>query len=189
MARQHVPENDWTVRLLAAQPDDHILEIGFGPGLAIERLARQVTQGRVRGVDFSQAMVAAASRRNQAAIQRGMVDLHHGDAASLPFEAGSFDKAFSIHSIYFWPQPIQALNEIYRVLRPNGRLILTILPMDDPAESAPAPSSAGYSFTPYSGERLAAMLRDVGFSSVEIKSDPEQRSPSNYSVVADKVRG
>ena len=49
MARQHVPENQWTVGLLAAQPHDRILEVGFGPGLAIERLAQQVTDGQIAG--------------------------------------------------------------------------------------------------------------------------------------------
>lgn len=187
MARQHIPENEWTVSLLDPQPGDHILEVGFGPGFAIECVARHVTQGRVAGVDFSPTMVAAASRRNRKAIASGVVDLHDGDAASLPFEDGSFDKVFSIHSIYFWPQPTQALREIHRVLRTNATLVLTILPMDDPVAPVTSSTPGAYSFTPYSGERLVRMLGEVGFTSARIEIDPEKRSPSNYSVVAQKV--
>src|SRR5437763_6217631 len=75
MAQQHVPENAWTVALLDAQPADRILEIGFGPGIAIEALARVVTRGHIVGIDYSHAMVAAASRRNGPAIRAGCVAL------------------------------------------------------------------------------------------------------------------
>src|SRR5664279_6062799 len=69
MARQHRPENLWTVNLLDVQPTDHVLEIGFGPGIAVEEVARRASGGRVAGVDFSRAMVAAARKRNAAAAR------------------------------------------------------------------------------------------------------------------------
>src|SRR5438477_6922689 len=103
MAQQRVPENAWTVALLDAQPADRILEIGFGPGIAIEALARVVTRGHVVGIDYSHAMVAAASRRNGPAIRAGYVALQYGEAARLPFSNAAFDKAYGIHTIYFWP--------------------------------------------------------------------------------------
>ena len=103
MVKQHAPENLWTLQVLQAQPGDCILEIGFGGGYAIQQLAQRVTQGRLSGIDFSPAMVAAARRRNAAAVAAGRVDLRHGDAARLPFGEGEFDKAYSIHSVYFWP--------------------------------------------------------------------------------------
>jgi ubiquinone/menaquinone biosynthesis C-methylase UbiE len=187
MAQQHVPENEWTVGLLNAQPTDHILEVGFGPGLAVEQLARTVTHGHIAGVDFSRTMVGAARKRNARAVREGRVDLRFGDAASLPFAAVEFDKAFSIHSIYFWPDPNRALAEIYRVLKPGGLLALTILPTekwggDDPTKPLGTPECK-----PYSGLDLQLMLRDAGFSTSRIEADSGLgASPSNYSVVAVK---
>src|SRR5712691_8812444 len=108
MARQHEPENRWTISLLNAQPTDHILEIGFGPGRAIQQLATLVTTGRISGIDFSQTMLRAARRRNAQAIKAGQVDLHYGDVANLPFEDSTFDTVFSIHTLYFWLEPITA---------------------------------------------------------------------------------
>jgi ubiquinone/menaquinone biosynthesis C-methylase UbiE len=186
MAQQHMPENCWTVDLLAAEPADRILEIGFGPGLAIEQLAQQVTLGLVSGVDYSRTMVTTARIRNLNAIRQGRVDLRYGHAAQLPFADCSFNKAFSIHSIYFWPEPVKALQEIRRVLRPNGKLILTILPKErwhPPGSLLPVGTPE---CTPYSGAELETMLRQVGFSNIFIKADGHNGSASNYSVIASK---
>lgn len=183
MARQHQPENRWTVNLLEVQPTNHILEVGFGPGIAIEQVASRAAL--VAGIDFSRTMVAAAKRRNAAAIRAGKVDLRYGDAASLPFSNEAFDKAYSIHSIYFWPDPLKALGEIYRVLKPGGLLALTVLPKEkwnpENPELAGTPECK-----PYYGEELKTMLGKVGFSSLRIEADPNPNVPSNYSVVGHK---
>src|SRR2546430_8544415 len=55
--------NRWAVALLDVRPTDRVLEIGFGPGLAIAALASRTTQGRVYGIDHSEVMVHRASRR------------------------------------------------------------------------------------------------------------------------------
>ncbi len=185
MARQHQAENVWTVNLLDAQPADHILEIGFGPGIAIEAVAQRTNGGLVAGVDFSPTMVAAARQRNAAAIRAGRVDLRKGDAAHLPFADAAFDQAYSIHSIYFWPQPSAALKEIRRVLKRGGRLILTVLPKEK--WNPENPDAAGTpECIPYTGSDLKRMLLGVGFSDITIAADPRAAFPSNYSVIGCK---
>src|SRR4051812_2684160 len=67
----NVERNRWVVSLLEVQPADRVLEIGFGPGVAITELAARATQGQVYGIDHSQVMVEQASRRNAAAIRAG----------------------------------------------------------------------------------------------------------------------
>ena len=167
MAEQHVAENLWTVALLDVQPSDRILEIGFGPGIAVEAAAKRAARGFVAGVDVSRTMVAAASKRNIAAIRAGKVELRHADAAHLPYPDASFNKAFSIHSIYFWRDPLLALKDIYRVLKPHGLLVLTVLPKEkwnlaDPDEAG-APDCR-----PYSGDELLALMREAGFTGERI---------------------
>ena len=171
MARQHQPENLWTVNLLDVQPNDHILEIGFGPGIAVEAVAQRATNGLVAGVDFSATMVALASQRNVGAIRAGCVDLRKGDAAHLPFADAAFDQAYSIHSIYFWPEPAAALREIHRVLKRGGRLILTVLPKEK--WKPETPDAAGTpECIPYTGSDLKRLLLGVGFSDITIAADP-----------------
>ena len=183
MAHQHVPENLWTVSLLDAQPRDRILEVGFGPGLAVEKLAPKVTEGLIAGIDFSRVMVAVANTRNAEAVRAGHVKLRYGDALRLAYDNGSFDKAYSIHSIYFWRKPVASLKEIHRVLKPKGTLVMTILPKEKwNAADAQKPG-----VTPYTGEELRTMMLKVGFSSTRIEMDSSDKaSPSNYSVIGIK---
>src|SRR6185503_16586023 len=128
--RGNQPEARWTIDLLNIQPDTRVLEIGFGPGVAIEYAAEQAAQGHVSGIDYSETMVQVARKRNAAAIRNGVVDLTHGDVRSLPYGDESFDRVFTIHCIYFWAEPTACLHEIRRVLRANGVLAITILPID-----------------------------------------------------------
>lgn len=185
MAEQHQPENNWTVKVLNIQPTDHVLEVGFGPGFAVQQAAKAAQF--VAGVDFSQAMLSAASARNAAAIRAGSVRLQYGDSSRLPFNDESFDKAFSIHSIYFWTQPAAALREIWRVLKPNGTAVFTVLPKERWNEGNPDAAVGTPECKPYTGAELQKMLTEAGFSSTHVEADDEHpQHRSNYSVVARK---
>jgi ubiquinone/menaquinone biosynthesis C-methylase UbiE len=126
MARQHEAEAAWTVSLLALTPTDRVLEIGCGAGHALELAAREVPSGQAVGIDLSLTMVRAARRRNAPAIRAGTIVVEQADVTRLPFGENQFDKLFSIHSIYFWPDRAGALAELRRVLRPGGMLALTL---------------------------------------------------------------
>ena len=131
-------------------------------------------------------MVAAARARNLNAVRQGRVDLRYGQVGDLPFDDAAFDKAFSIHSIYFWPDPQRGLQEIHRVLRPEGQLILTFLPKEKwhpPGSPLPVGTPE---CTPYSGMELEELLRENGFTNVFIKADSNADAPSNYSAIAMK---
>jgi ubiquinone/menaquinone biosynthesis C-methylase UbiE len=184
MAQQHQPENRWTLQWLDLRPTDRILEIGFGPGFAIQEAAK--VAGFVAGIDFSKTMVSAASKRNANAIRNGKVEIQYGDAARLPFEDRTFDKAFSIHSIYFWPDPVAALREMGRVLKPGGIAILTILPKERWNEENPDAPVGTSECTPYFGEELRDFLAQAGFATTRIEADEDGRYRSNYSVIAQK---
>jgi ubiquinone/menaquinone biosynthesis C-methylase UbiE len=186
MARDHQRENLWTIGLLEVLPADHILEIGFGSGFAIDRIAGMLTNGKIAGVDFSPTMVKAARKRFTGLIQQGKIDLRHSDAACLPFPYESFHKAYSVHSIYFWPQPLNALQEIRRVLEPNGMCIITFLPRHRMQEDFPDSPEDESNFKQYSGEQLTNLFLEAGFHSARIVSDPNERKRSNFSVIGTK---
>ncbi len=116
----------WIVERLAIQPDDKVLEVGFGPGVAIRLLAASASE--VAGVDPSPVMVEQAKARNRQGVGRGQVVLRQGIAENLPFEDGHFDKALSINSLQVWTDAMAGLREIRRVLKPGGTAVLGFTP-------------------------------------------------------------
>ena len=126
MARLNGPLNDWAVDLLELSAADRVLEVGYGPGLAIERIAARASQGLVVGVDRSELMRRQAARRNRTALAAGRVELHVGSAERLPAPAASFTHALAVNSLQFWPDLPAAFDELRRVLRPQGRLLFLL---------------------------------------------------------------
>lgn len=124
MARMNGPLYDWVTSLLEIQPSDRVLEVGYGPGLGVERLAARARS--VAGVDVSPVMWRQATRRNRSTVQEGRVDLRVAEAGKLPFDDRSFQRAVSVNSLRFWPSPAAGLAEIRRTLQPSGRLVLAL---------------------------------------------------------------
>jgi ubiquinone/menaquinone biosynthesis C-methylase UbiE len=101
MARTNAAFASFVISLLDVQPREKVLEVGFGPGVGIQLLARSA--GRVAGVDCSREMVQQAKTRNAEAIAGGVVDLRHGSVEDLPFEDATFDAVLAVNSMQVWP--------------------------------------------------------------------------------------
>jgi ubiquinone/menaquinone biosynthesis C-methylase UbiE len=124
MARETAAVNEAAVELLELRPTDHVLEVGFGHGATIARVAAAVSGGLVAGVDPSEEMCWMAARRNRSAIQAGQVELRRATAEALPYPDAAFDKVLAVHTVYFWANLAPPLREIARVLKSSGRLVL-----------------------------------------------------------------
>ena len=120
--------NVWAVGLLGVEPTDRVLEIGFGPGIAIRELSRRATHGLVCGVDHSAVMVRQATRRNAEAVRAGRVELRLGAAEQLPTFAEPFDKVLAVNTMSMWHEPDERLQELHRLMRPGGRLAIVSQP-------------------------------------------------------------
>jgi ubiquinone/menaquinone biosynthesis C-methylase UbiE len=126
MAVKNAAMNRLAVELLNIEPHDHMLEIGFGPGTAIESTALRLTSGLIAGVDVSDVMLRQASRRNRRFIRDGRVDIKLGSVLQLPYLDSLFDKVFAVNSFHTWPDQQKALREIHRVLKVGGILLLPL---------------------------------------------------------------
>jgi ubiquinone/menaquinone biosynthesis C-methylase UbiE len=100
------------------------LEIGPGPGyLGLEWLA--TTQATtLKGLDISADMIAVAERNASAYRPGGRAEYVLGSADALPFPDASFDAVFTASSLHEWSQPEQTLRAAWRVLKPEGRLLV-----------------------------------------------------------------
>lgn len=155
MARETATANEAAVELLELKPTDRVLEVGFGHGATIARLAAAVSGGFVAGVDPSAEMCRMAARRNRRAVAGGRVELRQASAEAIPYPGGTFDKVLAVHTVYFWPDLGRPLREIARVLKPGGRLVLAR--RTDPAAAGQFPPSV-YRF-PSDGEIEDALRR------------------------------
>ncbi|MEU0197764.1 MULTISPECIES: class I SAM-dependent methyltransferase [unclassified Streptomyces] len=127
-----VPERlSWAVRILDPAPDDRVLEIGCGRGVAVGLLCDRLTTGTVTAVDRSASAVAAARRRNREALAAGQAAFHVRSLEEADFAAGSFDKVLAVNVNLFWTRPADAeLTALRRWLAPAGMLCLCWEPPD-----------------------------------------------------------
>ncbi|MES2340289.1 MAG: class I SAM-dependent methyltransferase [Pseudomonadota bacterium] len=169
MARETHAANLVTLDRLDLVADDHVLEIGFGHGRTLAAASQTVTRGRLAGVDPSSVMLQIARRRNAGTLRAGRMELKPGVSEHLPFGDGDFNKAYAVHTIYFWPRPERDLAEILRVLAPGGLLVLGYRPSSDEGFVRDFPAEI---YHIRSIEEVERALFAAGFSDIETVSRP-----------------
>ena len=120
--------NAWAVSLMDVQASDRVLEIGFGPGIAVREIARRATRGQVVGIDRSAVMRAQATRRNAAAIRAGRVSLALASIDDPPAFDGPFDKILAVNNMGMWSEPALRLRELAGLLRGGGLIAIVNQP-------------------------------------------------------------
>ena len=160
MARETVAENAAALDLLRIAPTDQVLEIGFGHGRTIAVAAQRARQGFVAWIDLSERMYQIASRANRDLIRAGRVELKTGNASQIPYSDGRFDKVLSVHTLYFWRDPIRVFHEVHRALKPAGSFVLGFRPQEDTQTSRDFPESV---YTFYSRTKVQDLLEASGF--------------------------
>lgn len=120
MNKSHETMAQWGVSHFEINDNDRILDIGCGGGKNIERFAKQITTGKVIGLDYSEVSVEKSSKLNEKAIEEGKVEVIQGSVSQMPFEDDTFDIITGFETIYFWPDFINDLKEVNRVLKKDG---------------------------------------------------------------------
>ena len=150
---------------LALTPEDHLLEVGCGGGAFLQDALRSGC--RASAVDHSPEMVRLAGEANRGAVAAGRLEVREARADRLSFPDASFTCATMNGVLGFLPDPVAALREIYRTLRPGGRF--TTLGTDPELRGTPAaPEPMASRLRFYDDEDLAAVARDAGFEEVRV---------------------
>jgi ubiquinone/menaquinone biosynthesis C-methylase UbiE len=124
MNSRHSKVTDWGLSHITVKPQDTMLDVGCGGGKTVSKLAAIATQGKVFGLDYSDASVAVAKKLNARLIETGRVEIHEGSVSELPFAADAFDRVTAVETHFWWPDLPAGMREILRVLKPGGTLVL-----------------------------------------------------------------
>ncbi|MFW9942702.1 MAG: class I SAM-dependent methyltransferase [Candidatus Thorarchaeota archaeon] len=171
MNKGHAKLAKWGLSNFSIEPDYTILDIGCGGGGNIKNFAEIITNGKVYGIDYSETAISISTKINRKYIDKGIVELYHGSAASLPFNDNYFDLITGFEAYYFWSDLIRVLKEIYRVLKPNGYLILVnegyICNKENKRKRAEKWAKLG-NFSIHAPEEYREFLKKAGFSNIQI---------------------
>lgn len=170
-----------------------VLEVGCGVGAELQILRRRFPQAHLTGLDFSKSQLAKARELLSAELALGAVELHEGSAYELPYADGSFDGVCLIWVLEHLAEPVRALREAWRVLRPGGVLSVTEVFNSALLVEPHCPALREYwrnfdelqrqlGGAPDVGAELVALATEAGFGEIQsrclpVRLDPQMTDP------------
>ena len=175
MNNRHSKLHSWGLSHVSIDPESIILDVGCGGGKAVQEMARVSVNGKVYGVDYSEAMVQLSRKVNKNQIADGHVEIRHGSVSSLPFSDSMFNLVTAFETVYFWPSLIDDLREVKRVIKPGGiLLIVNEAYKHDKFEKRNTTISKWVEMNLHTPEEYRELLNDAGYTDVEIHDLPEK---------------
>jgi SAM-dependent methyltransferase len=156
--------NDAAFDRLALRPHDRVLEVGFGGGYLLGRMAAVVAEGFLAGVDVSPAMVAFCQKRFRSLVEANKLDLKCATAQTLPYPSGFFTKVCTVNSIFYWENVPQAISELWRVLEENGMLVMCFTCKTSLEDK----QFAQHGLALYEDDQIGPMMKAAGFHAVSV---------------------
>lgn len=153
-----------TIESLQLSTGDKVLEIGPGNGSHVGQLMEKAIGLHYTGTDISVTMVEEAGKINAPLISSGAVSFELSDGEHLDFPADTFQKIFTVNTLYFWKDPKAYAAEIYKVLKPGGRCCIAIA---DKGFMEQLPFTK-WEFQLYTAQTLSQLLEETGFHILEV---------------------
>ncbi|HOZ87221.1 MAG TPA: class I SAM-dependent methyltransferase [Bacteroidia bacterium] len=159
-----------SIKKLNISLNDRILEIGMGNGFFVKNILTQNDTVVYAGCDFSEAMVREAELINAQYLKTKRAAFFKTEAKRLPFGDNSYNKIFTVNTIYFWEQPELVLKELARVLEPGGSLIIALRPKSV-MDHFPITK---FGFNTFSALEVSALLAQNNFKVIDLAEEEEE---------------
>ena len=157
-----------SIKTLLIEDDEHILEIGHGNAGHLKSILNKAKDLTYTGIDISETMSKEAQNLNTEFKDQADFILYEG--RKLPFEDEVFDKIFTVNTVYFWDNPVEFLNEIYRVLKNTGTFVLTFAQRDF-MEKLPFTK---FNFKLYNNDEMEELISESRFKRMKIFEKEEE---------------
>jgi cyclopropane fatty-acyl-phospholipid synthase-like methyltransferase len=125
--------NLWTIDRLTIKPGDYILEVGFGPGYAIEEMLQKQGNLKIDGIDVSETMVRTAQARNEKAVHKGKLKLYQKAIEDYNQKQYRYDKVISVNNYPLWKNKKKSLDRIHQLMKDGGKIAITVQPREEDA--------------------------------------------------------
>lgn len=162
----------WAVETLAVEPNDRLLEIGCGHGVAVSLVYKRLDGGAITAIDRSRKMVEMATWRNADHVASGAASFQTATPLDADLGGARFDKIFAVNVGMFWRRPVRELTMLREHLASAGRHFLFHEP---PPGSTTRPIA----------KPVPALLEESGFVVAEILEQDLERTRVEC-VVAEK---
>jgi ubiquinone/menaquinone biosynthesis C-methylase UbiE len=164
----------WAVEKMRIAPDDRVLEIGCGHGVAVSLVCEKLGRGNIHAIDRSRTMIDMARKRNAAFVKAGKASFQAAPLHEANLGGRHFDKVFAIHVASLGrPGANRDLAIVRRCLAPGGRFYLFFASVDP--KTKPSPGS------------MPAALKENGFDVT--RTEIERLATAYVGVVAAAVSG
>ncbi len=180
MNKRHWDLTTWGLKHVSFKSGFVILDVGCGGGKTISRLARRAGEGKVYGLDQSADMVEYSRQINRKLVVENRVEIVKRTVEKTGFKDEFFDLVTAIETYYFWPNLVDAFQEIKRVLKKGGYLLIISEMIKDglyEVENAKIIAKTQVHLVPL--EEMQRILHSVCFSNVEVY----RKRKSNWNMV------
>jgi ubiquinone/menaquinone biosynthesis C-methylase UbiE len=169
MNNGHWDLTTWGLKHVKIKVDSVILDVGCGGGKTISRMARRADQGKIYGIDHSKDMVNYSKQINRRLIATNRVEIVQATVEKTGFKNDFFDLVTAIETYYFWPHLKESFQEIKRILKKEGYLLIISEMIKDgvyEVENAEIIAKTQVNLVPL--QEMQRMLHSAGFSSVKV---------------------
>jgi SAM-dependent methyltransferase len=169
MNQGHWDLTTWGLKYVNIKADSVIVDFGCGGGKTISRLARRLVQSKLYGIDHSADMVEYSKRVNKKLIEKNRVEIFQNSVQKTVFKDDFFDLVTAIETYYFWPNLPEAFQEIKRILKKGGSLLIVnemIMDGSYEVENAEIIAKTHVCLRPL--QEMQRILLSVGYSNVKV---------------------
>lgn len=167
MNEHHEIISNFAMESISLDEDSHVIDIGCGGGVNIEKFLKRCPMGVVDGLDYSSLSVDESIKRNMIAVDEGRCHIYKANVLDIPLDDGIYDLASAFETIYFWNDLNKAFGEVYRILKDDGRFMIAC----DTDGNNPNDQKWVNIFddiTVYTKDELTQILKEVGFKKVDV---------------------